>query len=102
MASFPLKVGTHWTYEHEWKSGDRNRPVIDRWTTGETITGQITIPEGLVVLREVRQSANPTYTPSWLIARDSTPYLVHQGCVYVLSDGWDSWHRHFVRNTGST
>jgi len=86
-----LKVGNRWTYEHDWKSGDRNRPAAARWTIEETITGQVTIPEGLVVLRAVKQS-NLTYAPSWLIARDSTPYLVHKGCVYVIGDGWNRQH----------
>ena len=54
LAWFPLQVGSHWVYEHEWKSGDRNRPDVDRWTTEETITGRVTIPEGVVVLREVK------------------------------------------------
>jgi hypothetical protein len=55
LAWFPLRVGSRWIYEHEWKFGDRNRPDVDRWTSEETITGPVTIPEGLVVLREVRE-----------------------------------------------
>jgi hypothetical protein len=55
LAWFPLQVGSRWVYEHEWKSGDRNRPDVDRWTTQEAITGWVTIPEGVVVLREVTQ-----------------------------------------------
>ena len=47
LAWFPLQVGNHWVYEYEWKSGDRNRPNVDRWTSEETITGWVTIPEGL-------------------------------------------------------
>ncbi len=41
---FPLRVGSRWTYRNEWKSGNRNRPVIDRWTTEETVTGWARIP----------------------------------------------------------
>ena len=58
LAWFPLQVGSRWVYEHESKSGDRNRPEVDRWTTEERITGRVTIPEGLVVLREVKQLPN--------------------------------------------
>lgn len=52
---FPLQVGSHWVYQHEWKSGDRNRPSIDRWTSEETVTTWVTIPEGIVVLRDVKE-----------------------------------------------
>ena len=58
LAWFPLQVGSRWVYEHESKSGDRNRPDVDRWTTEETITGRVSIPEGLVVLRSGKQLPN--------------------------------------------
>jgi len=112
LAWFPLHVGSHWIYEHEWKSGDRTRPDVDRWITEETITGLVTIPEGLVVLREVKQQPNPTdqavtvkvITPNGQVrevrqpgynrgvhsARDRDPYLVHGDCIYVLDGGWDT------------
>jgi hypothetical protein len=111
LAWFPLRVGSRWVYEHKSKSGDRNRPDVDRWTTEETITGWVTIPEGLVVLREVKQQANPTeqtitrrvitpngqprevrepgYSRGVLTARDREPYLIHANCVYVIGGGWD-------------
>src|SRR5690242_574500 len=60
LAWFPLKVGSHRVYEYEWKSGNRNRPDVDRWTSEETITGWVTIPEGVVVLREVKNHENTT------------------------------------------
>src|SRR6266851_4031897 len=60
LAWFPLREGSGWVYEHESKSGDRNRPDVDHWTTEEVITGWVTIPEGLVVLREVKQQGNAT------------------------------------------
>ena len=63
LAWFPLRIGSRWVYEHEWKSGDRNRPDVDRWTTEETITAWVTIPEGLGVLRELKQQANATDQP---------------------------------------
>ncbi len=91
MEWIPLRVGTRWVYEHEWKSGDRSRPDIDRWTTQETITGWMRIPEGLVVLREVRDVRPPRMAhPGYLVTRDREPYLVHGNCVYAIADGWDA------------
>jgi len=112
---FPLHVGNRWVYEHESKSGDRNLPDVDRWTTEQTISGWVTIPEGLVVLREVKQLPNasdqsttvraiapngqlrfvrqPDYNRGLLTARDREPYLVRGSCVYVIGDGWDGQRR---------
>jgi hypothetical protein len=112
LAWLPLQVGSRRVYEYESKSGDRNRPDVDRWTTEETITGWITIPEGLVVLREAKQQSNaigqttvpviapngqlrkvqePGYSRGVVTARDNEPYLVHGNCVYVIyGGGWDS------------
>jgi hypothetical protein len=113
FAWFPLRVGSRWIYEHEWRSGDRNRPGVDRWTSEETITGLVNIPEGIVVLREVkeqgrsysgqtvgtkvidpngqlREVALPRIAhPGYLVTRDREPYLVHGSCVYVIGEGWD-------------
>jgi hypothetical protein len=112
---FPLQVGSRWVYDHESKSGDRNRPDVDRWTTEQTISGWVTVPEGLVVLREVKQLPSPSdqsttvraispngqlrsvqqpdYNRSLLTARDREPYLVRRSCVYVIGDGWDGQQR---------
>ena len=92
LAWFPLQVGSRWVYEHESRSGDRNRPDVDRWTTEETITGWVTIPEGLVVLREVKQQQQGNTHGAYLITRNREPYLVHGNCVYVI-DGWDGQRR---------
>ena len=112
LAWFPLRVGSRWIYEHEWKSGDRNRPDVYRWTSEETITGWVTIPEGVVVLRQVKEQSSPirqtvrrnaippsgelrevelprTARPGYLVTRDREPYLVHGNCVYVIGEGWD-------------
>jgi hypothetical protein len=112
LAWFPLQVGSHWVYEHEAKSGDRNRPDVDRWTTEETITRWVTIPEGLVVLRQLKQQADstdriitvraiapngqlreirqPAYNRGILSGRDGEPYLVRGKCVFVIDGGgWD-------------
>jgi hypothetical protein len=91
LAWFPLQVGSHWVYEYEWKSGDRNQPKVDRWTSEETIIGWVAIPEGVVVLREVKEHGIPTaYSRAYLVSRDREPYLVHGNCVYVVGGGWDS------------
>ena len=112
LAWFPLRVGSRWVYEHEWKSGDRNRPDVDRWNSEETITGLVTIPEGVVVLREVTEKDNSSGQtvrtkvitpngqlrevdqsrnahPGYLVTRDRGPYLVRSNCVYVIGEGWD-------------
>jgi hypothetical protein len=112
LAWFPFQLGSRSVYEHEWKSGDRTQPDVDRWTTEETITGLVTIPQGLVVLREVKQQGNATEQnvkkrviprngqlrevqrqgithPGYLVARDRELYLVHGNCIYVIADGWD-------------
>src|SRR5215471_8504677 len=91
---FPLRVGSRWVYEHEWKSGDRNRPDVDRWTSEETITGWVTVPEGLVILREVKVHGNTTAQTvrtmginhaGYLVMRDREPYLVHGNCIYMIA-----------------
>jgi hypothetical protein len=98
-------------YQHEWKSGDPRRPNVERWTSEVKITRWITIPEGLVVLRELKEIGNPagkttrpkvlglngqlqevspaTAHTSYFDARDREPYLVRGNCVYTLGDGWD-------------
>jgi hypothetical protein len=112
LAWFPLQRGTRWLYQHESKSGNRNRPNVDRWTSEETIVGWVTVPEGLVVLREAREQGSSTGQPvqtivtapngqlrevelpriahrGYLVARDREPYLVRGNCVYVIGEGWD-------------
>ena len=117
FAWFPLRVGSLWIYEHEWKSGDRNRPDVDRWTSEETITGLVNIPEGIVVLRDVKEQGSYTGQtvgtkviapngqlrevalpriahPGYLVTRDREPYLVHGNCIYVIGEGWDQQNQH--------
>jgi hypothetical protein len=83
----PLQTGSRLLYEHEWKSGDRNRPEVDRWTTEETITGRVTIPEGVVVVREVHMNGGNNHGA--LTMRAASPYLVSGNCIYVIYGGWD-------------
>ena len=110
LAWWPLQVGSRWVYEHEAKSGDRNRPDVDRWRTEQTITGWVTIPEGVVVQREVKQLGSspqrterviegdgrvgfvqePDYNRKIRTDRDRQPYLVRGNCLYVISGGWNT------------
>lgn len=116
LAWFPLQVGSRWVYENERKSGDRNRPDVERWTSEETITGLVTVPEGVVVLREVTEKDHSSgqtvrvrvIAPNgqvrevdqagnahadYLVARDRGPYLVRGNCVYAIGEGWDGQSR---------
>jgi hypothetical protein len=116
LAWFPLQVGVRRVYEHEWKSGNRSRPNVDRWTTEEAITAWIAISEGLVVLREVKQLADANDQAvagrvmdlngqlhevqrqnhpngGYLVTREREPYLVHRNCVYVIDDGFNAQTR---------
>jgi hypothetical protein len=94
LAWFPLQGGSRWVYEHEWKSGNRQSPNVERWTSQESITGTVSIPEGLVVLREVKRLGKPARAGSaYLVARDQSPYLVRGNCVYVIDNGFDRQSR---------
>jgi hypothetical protein len=78
----------------------------------------VTIPEGLVVLRESKQQVNPNektttvraiapngqlryvqepgYNRGLLASGEREPYLVHGNCIYRIGRGWDE-HRHELR-----
>jgi len=102
LAWFPLKVGNRWVYEHESKSGNRNQPQVDRFTTEEIITGTMPVPEGLVVLRDVRQQGNTAKPQAgYLIARDRQPYLVHGNCIYVIGGAWDEFRKYLSEGAGA-
>src|SRR5436305_13803002 len=112
LTRFPLQVGSSWVYEHEWQSGDRNRPDVEHWRSEETITGWAKIPEGLVILRDATQQTNPdasnvthrtialngemrvadqqdSLNGAHLIALAKEPYLIQGSCVYRINNGWD-------------
>ncbi len=107
LAWFPLKVGARWVYDYEYKSGNRDHPKVDRSTIEETVTGQVAVPEGLVVLREVRREGNPAAPDTAYPAKATNgqtvyvhpnrpgspkpaPYLIHGDCVYGIDQGWDA------------
>ena len=85
---FPLRTGSRWVYQHESRSGNRNNPEVSRWTTTETITSLIHVPEGLVAIRRVEVVGSST--GGYLTARDNSPYLLHGNCIYVLAGSWDT------------
>src|SRR5712671_3867639 len=80
---FPLQVGSRWVYEHEWKSGDRNGPAVDHWSTEEIVTGWATIPEGIVVLRDAKERVDPGGQSGW----DSQKQDLRPEFRKYLSDG---------------
>ena len=54
---YPTKPGAKWIYAHETRDENghgRDHPEVHRWTTEETITGSWTVPEGMLVERQVR------------------------------------------------
>ena len=84
---YPLRVGSRWTYEHEWKSGNRNSPEVSRWTTSETVTNLLRVPEGLVVKKSVDVQSGSI--GGHVTVGDNPPYLLHGNCVYGLGGSWD-------------
>ncbi len=82
---FPAAVGNQWIYEHEVRDSPEDAPHIWRWQTVETITGTLTIPEGLVVLRHV--DVNGDTPGGWLqtVYRQSN-YLLRNDCLYFLDN----------------
>jgi hypothetical protein len=96
LAYFPVQVGNRWIYEHEAKSGDPDRPDVLRWTKEIAITGHLAIPEGTVVLRQVRYrdvravsgSARPVAEAD--PQRDQFHYLIRGSYVYeIRPPNWD-------------
>jgi hypothetical protein len=85
---FPLRIGSRWIYEHEWKSGNQNNPEVRSWTTSETVTNLIQVPEGIVVIRSVEVQGGES-TGGYVTMRDTSPYLLHSNCIYGLDGSWD-------------
>jgi hypothetical protein len=86
---FPAAIGNQWLYEHEVRDGQRNAPHIWRWQTIETITGSLTTPEGLVVLRRVDVKGDAP--GGWLqTVYGESNYLLRNDCLYFLhAQIWD-------------
>lgn len=81
----PLQVGNRWIYAHESKSGDTRRPKVIPWITEERVTGLVSIPDGLVILRDVReQDPSRGEHLGYLAEHGNWHYLVHGDCIYFL------------------
>jgi hypothetical protein len=91
---FPIAVGNQWVYEHEVRDTPADNPQIRRWQTVETITGTLTIPEGLVVLRRVEVKG--ATSGGWLesVYAESN-YLIRNNCLYFLDN--QIWNEHEQR-----
>jgi len=79
---FPVHAGDKWTYAYETRDENgrgRAHPEIRKWTTEETVSVSWTVPEGLVVVRQVR-STPPAHDRAFLIRGD---------CVYQ-DVAWDA------------
>jgi hypothetical protein len=85
----PMDVGNQWIYEHESRSSPRSNPYVTRWQTVETITGTLTVPEGMVVLRHVEVNGNSP--GGWLQSvYGESNYLIRNDCLYFLNpQTWD-------------
>ena len=85
----PLKVGEGWAYNVEWKSGDRQQPAVQNWTTEEVVSKLVRVPEGLVVVKDVTTHGRSSgaFADGW----SASSFLVHNNCLYFLvgRSDWD-------------
>ena len=87
---FPLQVGNRWIYDYEYRTGDPERPTVQRWTSEVTVTEHVRLPEGLVVLRKV---VAPQVPPGQF---ELEHYLIHGNYVYAFGEIlWDRPTRSF-------
>ena len=86
---FPLHVGDKWTYAHESRD-DTGRgsagAEIHRWTTEESIAGSWTIPEGVLIEKQVRITEGDQHAGSRVDL--SSAYLLRGDCLYTT---WVDW-----------
>ena len=97
LSWYPLQPGDTWVYEKESRSGDMAHPIIERWTTEETVVRSVPVPEisGNLITKRTRV-LDHTVPPDFIPLNDSTRrepaeshLLTHGNCVYVL-DGIDA------------
>lgn len=112
---YPTQPGTSWTYLHESRdAGNRGivHPMIERWTTEETIVSTRSIPEGTWIEQRTR-AFDHVMLEGWLPENDATKRLppesyalLHGSCLYQLQetsrddpdDIWDALDRnHQIR-----
>ena len=94
---YPLNPGDTWVYQKESLDGDMVHPVIERWTTEETIVSAVKVPElaGPCSRKRPRYSAisSRRITCGRMIgAKRELPeshLLIRRNCVYLL-DGLDA------------
>src|SRR6266576_5899661 len=86
---FPVHLSDHWVYQNEWKGGEAQRPDVTRWTSEETVTNIITIPEGQVVLRRV-QSNGSHKGHGYVAYYGDGNFLVRSDCIYFIGTAWNS------------
>jgi len=87
LAHFPLQVGSRWTYETTYYTGDPDKPHADRWSWEVRVTRHAKVTEGLVVAREARVLEG---TPRIRGEAAAPWYLVTNGYVYELdATAWD-------------
>jgi len=89
LAAIPAQVGDRWVYAYESKSDSGGKSLhIAHWTSEESVTAIIDIPEGQVVLRTAQYQGdykgNLTYASSY----SDGDYLIDDGCIYFLQDAW--------------
>ena len=97
LSWYPLQPGDAWVYEKESRSGDMAHPIIERWTTEETVVRSVPVPEisGNLITKRTRV-LDHTIPPDFIPLNDSTTrepaeshLLTHGNCVYVF-DGIDA------------
>ncbi|MGH9355016.1 MAG: hypothetical protein ACRD10_02690 [Terriglobia bacterium] len=92
LSWIPHQTGDRWIYQHESKdfTGDPQKPEIQRWTTEETVKGLVTIPEGLIIERHVRQdNESGAVQTTYVDVYGRGDRLVRGDCVYFLDlFGW--------------
>ena len=101
---YPIQPGDTWVYQKEFRTGvSISHPIVERWTTEETIVSAATIPEiaGILVTKRTKVLRHAV-SPGFIAADDSTKrelseshVLIHQNCLYVL-DGIDEQGAAFV------
>jgi hypothetical protein len=86
---FPLQVGNRWVYQYEYKTGDPERPNVQRWTSEVVVAEHVRVPEGLVVVRRVGTGA-----PANVADLERFHYLVRGNYVYEVHEtSWDARNR---------
>ena len=90
-----MKPGDRWTYDCQSKSGDRQNPAVQTWTTEEAVESVVRVPEGTVVVKNVipRGRSERSYITLW----SGSSFLIHDNCLYFLGPkDWDPKRQQLV------